>query len=257
LKEKIFNSWNLLYFNYNLNPQGGHSMSEQQEAQQNPANGGDNVEGLKNKNTELLGKLKAEKEASASLNSKLSEMSETLSALGQLVGVQEGESIADKAKALLQEKEQKAFEAMSETEKLNHRLKSIEESLQETQRAKELAEKESLSLRIDDKIKATLNAQGVTESDKQSMALDVLKARTQIDGLDGDAFLVGGEQKSIDEVVSGFLEGNKFLISNPSRGGSGFKGGSSQDTDQATINQALKKGNTTQAMALMMKQQGL
>ena len=194
-------------------------MSEQQEAQQNPANGGDNVEGLKNKNTELLGKLKAEKEASASLNSKLSEM--------------------------------------SETEKLSHRLKSIEESLQETQRAKEMAEKESLSLRIDDKIKATLNAQGVTESDRMAFALDVLKARTQIDGLDGDAFLVGGEQKSIDEVVSGFLEGNKFLISNPSRGGSGFKGGSSQDTDQANINHALKNGNTTQAMALMMKQQGL
>ena len=232
-------------------------MSEQDAQLNQDANGGDNVEGLKNKNSELLGKLKAEKEASASLNSKIEEMTATLSALGQLVGVQEGESIADKAKALLQEKEQKAFEAMSETEKLNHRLKSIEESLQETQRAKELAEKESLSLRIDDKIKATLNAQGVTESDKQSFALDVLKARTQIDGLDCDAFLVGGEQKSSNEVVSGFLEGNKFLITNPSKGGSGFKGGSPQDTDQMTIDSATKEGDFKKAIGMMLKQQGL
>lgn len=232
-------------------------MSEQDAQLNQDANGGDNVEGLKNKNSELLGKLKAEKEASASLNSKIEEMTQTLSALGQLVGVQEGESIADKAKALLQEKEQKAFEAMSETEKLNHRLKSIEESLQETQRAKELAEKESLSLRIDDKIKATLNAQGVTESDKQSFALDVLKARTQIDGLDGDAFLVGGEQKSINEVVIGFLKGNKFLITNPSKGGSGFKGGSPQDTDQMTIDSATKEGDFKKAIGMMLKQQGL
>ena len=232
-------------------------MSEQGAQLNQDANGGDNVEGLKNKNSELLGKLKAEKEASASLNSKIEEMTATLSALGQLVGVQEGESIADKAKALLQEKEQKAFEAMSETEKLNHRLKSIEESLQETQRAKELAEKESLSLRIDEKIKTTLNANGVTESDKLAMALDVLKARTQINGLDGDSLLVGNEQKSINDVVGAFLEGHKFLVSNPSKGGSGFKGGVPQNTDQMTIDNALKSGNATQAMALMLKQQGI
>lgn len=232
-------------------------MSEQGAQLNQDANGGDNVEGLKNKNSELLGKLKAEKEASASLNSKIEEMTQTLSALGQLVGVQEGESIADKAKALLQEKEQKAFEAMSETEKLNHRLKSIEESLQETQRAKELAEKESLSLRIDEKIKTTLNANGVTESDKLAMALDVLKARTQINGLDGDSLLVGNEQKSINDVVGAFLEGHKFLVSNPSKGGSGFKGGTPQNTDQMTIDNALKSGNATQAMALMLKQQGI
>jgi len=232
-------------------------MSEQGAQLNQDANGGDNVEGLKNKNSELLGKLKAEKEASASLNSKIEEMTATLSALGQLVGVQEGESIADKAKALLQEKEQKAFEAMSETEKLNHRLKSIEESLQETQRAKELAEKESLSLRIDEKIKTTLNANGVTESDKLAMALDVLKARTQINGLDGDSLLVGNEQKSINDVVGAFLEGHKFLVSNPSKGGSGFKGGTPQNTDQMTIDNALKSGNATQAMALMLKQQGI
>jgi hypothetical protein len=232
-------------------------MSEQDAQQAQGDNVADNVEGLKNKNNELLGKLKAEKEASASLNSKIEEMTQTLSALGQLVGVQEGENITDKAKALLQEKEQKTFEAMTETEKLNHRLKSIEEALSQTQKAKEQAEKESLSLRIDEKIKSTLNAQGVTESEKLAMALDVLKTRTQIDGIDGDAFIVKGEQKSINDVVSGFLEGNKFLISNPSRGGSGFKGGVSQDTEQATINQALKSGNTTQAMSLMLKQQGL
>lgn len=232
-------------------------MSEQDAQQTQGDNVTDNVEGLKNKNTELLGKLKAEKEASASLNSKIEEMTQTLSALGQLVGVQEGESIADKAKALLQEKEQKAFEAMSETEKLSHRLKSIEEALSQTQKAKEQAEKESLSLRIDEKIKSTLNAQGVTESDKLAMALDVLKARTPISGLDGDALLVGNEQMSINDVVGGFLEGHKFLVSNPSKGGSGFKGGVPQNTDQMTIDQALKSGNATQAMALMLKQQGI
>jgi hypothetical protein len=232
-------------------------MSEQDAQQTQGDNVADNVEGLKNKNNELLGKLKAEKEASASLNSKIEELTQTLSALGQLVGVQEGESIADKAKALLQEKEQKAFEAMSETEKLNHRLKSIEEALSQTQKAKEQAEKESLSLRIDEKIKSTLNAQGVTESDKLAMALDVLKARTPISGLDGDALLVGNEQMSINDVVGGFLEGHKFLVSNPSKGGSGFKGGVPQNTDQMTIDQALKSGNATQAMALMLKQQGI
>ena len=232
-------------------------MSEQDAQQTQGDNVADNVEGLKNKNNELLGKLKAEKEASASLNSKIEELTQTLSALGQLVGVQEGESIADKAKALLQEKEQKAFEAMSETEKLKHRLKSIEEALSQTQKAKEQAEKESLSLRIDEKIKSTLNAQGVTESDKLAMALDVLKARTPISGLDGDALLVGNEQMSINDVVGGFLEGHKFLVSNPSKGGSGFKGGVPQNTDQMTIDQALKSGNATQAMALMLKQQGI
>jgi len=232
-------------------------MSEQDAQQTQGDNVADNVEGLKNKNNELLGKLKAEKEASASLNSKIEELTQTLSALGQLVGVQEGEGIADKAKALLQEKEQKAFEAMSETEKLNHRLKSIEEALSQTQKAKEQAEKESLSLRIDEKIKSTLNAQGVTESDKLAMALDVLKARTPISGLDGDALLVGNEQMSINDVVGGFLEGHKFLVSNPSKGGSGFKGGVPQNTDQMTIDQALKSGNATQAMALMLKQQGI
>lgn len=232
-------------------------MSEQDAQQTQGDNVTDNVEGLKNKNTELLGKLKAEKEASASLNSKIEEMTQTLSALGQLVGVQEGESIADKAKSLLAEKEQKAFEAMSETEKLAHRLKGIEETLQETQRAKELAEKESLSLRIDEKIKSTLNAQGVTESDKLAMALDVLKARTPISGLDGDALLVGNEQMSINDVVGGFLEGHKFLVSNPSKGGSGFKGGVPQNTDQMTIDNALNNGNAAQAVALMLKQQGL
>ena len=232
-------------------------MSEQDAQQTQGDNVTDNVEGLKNKNNELLGKLKAEKEASASLNNKIEEMTQTLSALGQLVGVQEGESIADKAKALLQEKEQKAFEAMSETEKLNHRLKSIEEALSQTQKAKEQAEKESLSLRIDEKIKSTLNAQGVTESDKLAMALDVLKARTPISGLDGDALIVGNEQMSINDVVGGFLEGHKFLVSNPSKGGSGFKGGVPQNTDQIAIDQALKSGNSTQAMALMLKQQGI
>lgn len=232
-------------------------MSEQDAQQAQGDNVADNVEGLKNKNNELLGKLKAEKEASASLNSKIEEMTQTLSALGQLVGVQEGENITDKAKALLQEKEQKTFEAMTETEKLNHRLKSIEEALSQTQKAKEQAEKESLSLRIDEKIKSTLNAQGVTESDKLAMALDVLKARTPISGLDGDALLVGNEQMSINDVVGGFLEGHKFLVSNPSKGGSGFKGGVPQNTDQMTIDQALKSGNATQAMALMLKQQGI
>lgn len=232
-------------------------MSEQDAQLNQDANGGDNVEGLKNKNSELLGKLKAEKEASASLNSKIEEMTATLSALGQLVGVQEGESITDKAKSLLAEKEQKALESMTETEKLAHRLKGIEETLQETQRAKEQAERDAMSLRIDEKIKTTLNANGVTESDKLAMALDVLKARTQINGLEGDALLVGNEQKSINDVVGAFLEGHKFLVSNPSKSGSGFKGGVPQNTDQLTIDNALKSGNATQAMALMLKQQGI
>jgi hypothetical protein len=211
----------------------------------------DNVDGLIKKRDELLGKNSKLKETNEHLTGKIESMDSTLKAVSQLLGIEEGEDITEKAKSLLAQKEQEKFDAMSETEKLAHRLSSIEAQLTETTLAKEQAEKREMSLRIDDTIKESLASQGVKDPIQLSDALEIFKAKNSINGIDGKILTTTNGQFSVDELVGGILAERKYLISNPSRGGSGHKGGA--PVQVSDVNQALKNGDTKRALGLMIQ----
>lgn len=220
-------------------------MSEENNTQQAESNGLSDVEKLQAKNGEIIGKNKELKEVNSSLASKIESLEGTLSKLGQLVGVQEGEDIATKAQELIKAKEQEAFDKMSETEKLSHRLKEIESDLQNQKLAKEKAEKEALGLRIDDKIKSSFSSNGVKDENALKLALTGFKALYGVEGVDGDSFVTSQGVKPINELMNTFLEGNRYLISNPSKSGSGFNGGKVVSNEQAEFKQAKQKAKET------------
>lgn len=227
-----------------------------------PADGGNDIERLKAKNGEIIGKNKELKEQNQSLMSKLEQLESTISNVGKLFGVQEGEDVGLKAKEMIEAKEKEKFEAMSETEKLAHRLASLEDEIKTSKLEKEKAQKEALGLRIDDKLKNAFASNGVADSNALSLALDAVKARNPIQGLDGDNLLLDNGQLAINDLVSGFLNENPYLVKNPAKGGNGISGaikGDANLVNDAKANEIAKKtgsraGIISQKLAMIRQQ---
>lgn len=221
---------------------GGHSVSEENTNTTQPQASGEDVEKLKANRDAILGEKKE-------LQTKYQTLEATLTSLAQVVGIGEGEDLATKTKELLDAKNKETFEAMSETEKLAHRLETIENSLKEANQEKERVSKENLSLRIDDTLAQAFAKSGVNDPSKQKMALDTFKARNQITGLDNDSLLVGSDSFGVSDLVNSFLEEHKFLVSNTSSSGSGVKGGQTADVTAIQMKKAQESGN----LALMVQ----
>lgn len=230
-------------------------MSEENTQGNTEANGLSDVEKLQAKNGEIIGKNKELKESNANLMGKLESMESTLKSLGSLVGVQEGEDITQKAQELIKAKEQETFDKMSDNERLSHRITQLEEVAQASTLAKEKAEKEALGLRIDERLKSTLQAQGVKDPTKLDTGLTLLKTTNTIQGIEGDSLLLDNGSKSITEVAQGLLSTHKFLIDNPSSSGSGFNGGSVVDSSALNFQESLKNKDFASAISQVLNNQ--
>ncbi len=226
-------------------------MSEENNTPPAGSNGSSDVEKLQAKNGEIIGKNKELKEANTSLASKIQALEGTLSSLGKLVGVQDGEDITTKAQELIRAKEQEAFDKMSESEKLSHRIQEIESALTQSKLEKEKAESEALGLRIDSSLKSALTKNGVVD-EAIDLALVGLKSKNDIRGLENENLLVGDSQSTISSVVEQFLQSNKYLVKNPSKSGSGFNGGSVEKG--AEVKQALKQARESRNFSGVVSQ---
>ena len=228
-------------------------MSEENNANNGEStNGSDDITRLQAKNGELIGDKKKLKETNNQLSDKLTNLEETLKSLGSLVGVQDGEDITTKAKELIKSKEKETFDKMSENEKLSHRLSSIEEALTSERQAKEIAEKDALGLRIDDRLKNALGEFGVKDSAKLQAGLTLLKSSNTINGINGDNLSLESGEVSINDAVNTFLSGNKFLIDNPSKSGSGVNGGSVADSNALDYKSSMKNKDFAGAISQIL-----
>ena len=232
-----------------------HFMSENNADNAQETNGQSDIEKLQAKNGEVIGKNKELKEQNTLLSDKISQLDETLKSLGSLVGVKDGEDITTKAQELIKAKEQETFDKMSENEKLAHRLNTIEEALNSEKMLKEKAEKDALGLRIDDRLKNTLGELGVKDSAKLKAGLTLLKSSNTIQGINESNLVLENGETPINDLVSGFLDSNKFLLDNPSKSGSGVKGGSSADSQSLDYNSAMKNKNYAGAISQILNKQ--
>ena len=214
------------------------------------------VEALKANRDAILSEKQELKTKYDQLAEKSNKLESTLTALGQLVGVGEGEDVATKAQELIKAKEQEAFEKMSDIEKLNHRLKGLEEELTNNKLAKEKAEKEALGLKIDSTLKDTLSKNGVSE-DALELALVGIKAKSNFTGLQDGNLLTEDSQVSPNAIIEKFLETNKYLVKNPAKKGSSFKGGAPEEkaTEKQTWDRARKSKNYRGVISNMLAQQ--
>lgn len=214
------------------------------------------LEALKKNRDAILGEKQELKTKFEDLSAKNQKLEQTLQALGQLVGVQEGEDITQKAQDLIKAKEQEAFDKLSDIEKLNHRLKGLEDELSSNKLAKEKAEKEALGLKIDTSLKENLSKMGVN-NDALELALVGIKAKNDIAGFQDNNLLIGDSPTPISSVVEKFLENNKYLVKNPSNSGSSFKGGQPEDKAQSKQiwDKARKSKNYTGVVSQMLQQQ--
>ena len=231
-------------------------MSENNaENSQETTNGGDDIQKLQAKNGEIIGKNKELKEQITQFSDKITKLEETLNGLGALVGVKEGEDITLKAQELIKAKEQEAFEKLSENEKLAHKVSQLEEYLNSEKMAKEKATKEALSLRIDDRLKNTLQEFGVKDSAKLNAGLTLLKSSNAIQGIEGDTLILDSGKMDIKSLTEGFLSSNKFLIDNPSKSGSGFNGGSVADSSTLNFKKSLQNKDFVGAISQVLTKQ--
>jgi len=231
-------------------------MSENNaENNQETTNGGDDISRLQAKNGEIIGKNKELKEQNGLFSDKITKLEETLNGLASLVGVQEGEDITLKAQELIKAKEQETFDKMSENEKLSHRLNQLEESLNSEKLAKEKATQEAIGLRIDDRLKNTLGELGVKDSAKLNAGLTLLKSSNTINGIEGDVLLLDGGKMDIKQLAEGFLSANKFLIDNPSKSGSGLKGGSIADGSAMNFSKSIQNKDFVGAISQVLTKQ--
>jgi len=214
------------------------------------------VEALKANRDAILSEKQELKIKYDQLAEKSTKLESTLSALGQLVGVNEGEDIATKAQELIKAKEQEAFEKMSDIDKLNHRLKGLEDELSSNKLAKEKAEKEALGLKIDSTLKDTLSKNGVSE-DALELALVGIKAKSNFTGLQDGNLLTEDSQVSPNAIIEKFLENNKYLVKNPAKKGSSFKGGAPEEKAQSKQlwDKARSSKNFTNVVSNMLSQQ--
>ena len=232
-----------------------HFMSENNPNDTQEANGQSDIEKLQAKNGEIIGKNKELKEANTLFSDKITTMEATLKNLGTLIGVQDGEDITAKAQSMIKAKEQETFDKMSENEKLSHRLGEIEEALNSERSLKEKAEKDALGLRIDDRLKNTLGELGVKDQAKLNAGLTLFKSSNTIKGINQNNLVLDGGEASINDLVSGFLDGNKFLIDNPSKGGSGVKGGSVADSSALDFKNSIKNKDFAGAISQILTKQ--
>tara|TARA_R110001592_G_scaffold201850_1_gene451050 strand:+ start:2184 stop:2882 length:699 start_codon:yes stop_codon:yes gene_type:complete len=230
-------------------------MSENNPNDTQEANGQSDIEKLQAKNGEIIGKNKELKEANTLFSDKITTMEATLKNLGTLIGVQDGEDITAKAQSMIKAKEQETFDKMSENEKLSHRLGEIEEALNSERSLKEKAEKDALGLRIDDRLKNTLGELGVKDQAKLNAGLTLFKSSNTIKGINQNNLVLDGGEASINDLVSGFLDGNKFLIDNPSKGGSGVKGGSVADSSALDFKNSIKNKDFAGAISQILTKQ--
>ena len=232
-----------------------HFMSEDNLDNTQETNGQGDIEKLQAKNGEIIGKNKELKEANALFSDKITTMEATLKNLGALIGVEDGEDITAKAQAMIKAKEQETFDKMSENEKLSHRLGEIEDALNSERSLKEKAEKDALGLRIDDRLKNVLGELGVKDQSKLNASLTLLKSSNTIKGINDNNLVLDTGETSINDLVSGFLDGNKFLIDNPSKGGSGVKGGSVANGDALDFKNSVKNKDFAGAISQLLTKQ--
>jgi len=227
---------------------------EKNQEQQNQGSNSD-LDAIKKNRDDILAEKQELKSKYDSLLGKSTKLEETISALGKLVGVQEGEDITSKAQELIKAKEQEAFEKMSDIEKLNHRLKGLEEELTANKLEKEKAQKEALGLKIDSTLKNSLKQNGVSDEVLED-ALTIFKAKTQIDGLENDHLLIGDQKAPINQLMESFLGERKHLIKNPSKNGSSFKGGAPEEktATKQVWDKARKTKNYVGVVSQMLNQ---
>lgn len=218
----------------------------------------EDLEAIKQNRDQILEEKRDLKSKFDTLNSNYEKMENTLNALGSLVGVKEGEDITSKAQELIKAKEQEAFEKMTDLEKLQHEFSVLKDDLTNQKLAKEKAENEALSLRIDDTIKNGLGKRNI-DSDFLESAMLLLKTQNGFTGINGSDLLMGDKSASLDSVLDSFQEANKKMFKNPAKGGSGFSNGQGSFTPNSDMNSMMKQARETRnfrgVISSMRKQQ--
>jgi len=105
-------------------------------------------------------------------------------------------------------------------------------------------------LKIDETLKTALGSNGVTGADELELGLVGLKALYNFSGLDNGNLQVGTEAFGANELASKYLETKKFLVSNPSKGGSGHSGAKPVEQTNLQVKKALESNNLAQAIQL-------